>query len=94
MSKLTFQDWTRLDDHSTQVLLRRLDQEQLAVSIEPCDDTLKEQIFRNMSVRAVKLLREDMAHRAPVAGDEATAQQLKIEAIMQELQEAGELVFQ
>ena len=91
MEKLTFHDFVRLDDQSTQIVLRQLDQPLLAVALAHVGDAVTEKIHRNMSERAVRLLREDMAQREPILERDAVAKRTEVEAVMQRLHAAGEI---
>jgi flagellar motor switch protein FliG len=72
----TFEDLTRLTPTSVQALLREVDKEQLPLALKGASDRIKELVFSNLSERAAKMLREEIAALGPVklrAVDEAQA---------------------
>lgn len=93
MDTLSFEDWERLDDRSTQVVLRGVSHEQLAIALAPVSDSFKDHIYRNMSERAVGVLKSDMTEKSPVAETDSATKQREIEAVMEHYRAAGELQF-
>jgi flagellar motor switch protein FliG len=62
----TFEDLNRLDSAGLQVLLRSVEKERLALALKGAPEELRELFFRNMTERAAKLLRDDIAGLGPV----------------------------
>jgi flagellar motor switch protein FliG len=62
----TFEDLRRLDSAGLQVLLRSVEKERLALALKGAPEELREMFFRNMTERAAKLLRDDIAGLGPV----------------------------
>ena len=62
----TFEDLKRLDSAGLQVLLRSVEKERLALALKGAPEELREMFFRNMTERAAKLLRDDIAGLGPV----------------------------
>jgi flagellar motor switch protein FliG len=61
-----FEDLGKLDPQGVQTLLRATDKDQLALALKGASDSLRDLFFSNMSERAAKILREDMANMGPV----------------------------
>ena len=83
-----------VDDKGVQQVLKEIDTQVLSISLKTASDELKEKIFRNMSERAVNLLREDMEYMGPVRLSEVETAQQKIADVVRRLEEAGELIIQ
>lgn len=89
----TFEDLVRLDGNGAQVLLRKVPKEQLAVALKGASDPLKELFFGNMSERAAKMLREDIANMGPVRLRDVDEAQSAIVVAAKALAEANEIVL-
>jgi len=89
----TFEHLGLLDPSGVQTLIRNVDKTKLALALKGANDTLKELFFSNMSERAAKILREDMASMGPVRlRDVDEAQQILVKAT-KELATKGEIVI-
>ena len=53
----TFEDIVKLDDRSIQLVLKEVDQKDLALALRGVPDDVKEKIFSNMSERGAEMLR-------------------------------------
>ncbi|MBI1776517.1 MAG: flagellar motor switch protein FliG, partial [Proteobacteria bacterium] len=62
----TFEDLSRLDPGGVQTLLRTVEKSKLAIALKGASEQLRDMFFSNMSERAGKLLREDMASMGPI----------------------------
>jgi flagellar motor switch protein FliG len=62
----TFEDLGRLDPGSVQTLVRNVDKAKLSIGLKGASETLREMFFSNMSERAGKLLKDEMASLGPV----------------------------
>ncbi|MFO1129641.1 MAG: flagellar motor switch protein FliG [Rhodospirillales bacterium] len=89
----TFEDLLRLDSAGTQVLIRRIAKEQLAVALKGASEPLKEMFYNNMSERAAKMLREDIAAMGPVRLRDVDEAQSTIVATAKALAEANEITL-
>ncbi len=56
----TFEDLTRLDNQSIQMLLRHVERHQVALALKGSSEQVKNAILKNMSERARVMLNEDM----------------------------------
>ncbi len=89
----TFEDLLQLDDRSIQQILKEVDMKELALALKGASDALKEKIFRNMSERAVNMLKEEIEFMGPVRVRNVEEAQQRIVSIVRRLEEAGEIVL-
>ncbi|TVR82778.1 MAG: flagellar motor switch protein FliG [Rhodospirillales bacterium] len=88
----TFDDLIRLDATGIQVLLRKIERDQLALALKGAGDAVKDLFFSNMSERAGKMLKEDIEALGPVRLREVDEAQSAIVGVAKALAEAGEIV--
>ncbi|MBY0335385.1 MAG: flagellar motor switch protein FliG [Acetobacteraceae bacterium] len=62
----TFEDLRRLDGGAIQSVLRAVEKDRLALALKGATEELRELFLRNMTERAAKLLRDDIAALGPV----------------------------
>ena len=89
----TFEDLAKLDPSAIQTLLRSVDKDKLPLALKGASETLRELFFSNMSERAGKMLREDMAAMGPVRLRDVDDAQLAIVTMAKELAARGEIVI-
>jgi flagellar motor switch protein FliG len=89
----TFEDLTKLDPSGVQSLMRSLDKTKLATALKGASETLKDLFFSNMSERAGKILREDMASMGPVRVRDVEEAQMYMVQLTKDLAARGELVL-
>lgn len=89
----TFEDLARIDSSGIQVLLREVPKERLAVALKGASDSLRDMFFKNMSERAGKMLREDMAAMGPVRLKDVDDAQSAIVATAKALADANEIII-
>ena len=82
-----FEDILTLDDRTIQRVLRE-------VSLKGTKEEVREKIFKNMSERAQKMLRDDMEYLGPVRAKEVQDVQASICATIKALEAAGEIVIE
>jgi flagellar motor switch protein FliG len=87
-----FEDIVQLDDRAIQAILREVDIKELATALKGVNPDVQSKIFRNMSERAVAMLKEDMDFMGPVRLRVVEESQQKIVAVIRRLEEAGEIV--
>jgi flagellar motor switch protein FliG len=87
----TFEDLQRLDAQGVQVLLRAVPKEKLALALKGAGEALRELFFRNMTERAGKLLKDDIASLGPVRLRDVDEAQAAIVATAKELGATGEI---
>jgi flagellar motor switch protein FliG len=88
-----FEDITKLDDRSIQLILREADQKDLALALRGVADEVKERILANMSERGAQMLVEEMQFQPPQRKRDIEEAQGRIVAIVRKLEEAGAVVL-
>ncbi|MDR1072231.1 MAG: hypothetical protein LBL45_00950 [Treponema sp.] len=83
----------KLDDRALQKVLREISGIDLAKAMVECNDETKEKIFKNISKRAARILKEDMEALNDVTVNEVKLSQEKIVEIINKLTNSGEIVF-
>lgn len=89
----TFEDLQRLDPSGVQVLLRQVPKEQLIVALKGASEVIKDMFLTNMSERAAKMMRDDMAAMGPVRLRDVDEAQSNIVAIAKALADANEIIL-
>lgn len=89
----TFEDLNRLDPSGVQTLLRTAEREKLTTALKGASEQLRDLFFSNMSERAAKLLREDMAAMGPVRLREVDEAQQHLIQVAKDLAARGEIVI-
>lgn len=88
-----FEDIVQLDDRAIQAILREVDVKELATALKGVNVDVQQKIFRNMSERAVAMLKEDMEFMGPVRLRLVEEAQQKVVAVIRKLEESGEVVI-
>lgn len=89
----TFDDLSRVDGSGIQTLLRQVPKEKLAVALKGASETIKDLFFSNMSDRAGKMLKEDIATMGPVRLRDVDEAQNAIVAVAKALADTNEIVI-
>ena len=89
----TFEDLAHLDQASVQTLIRAVDKEKLPLALKGASDTLKDLFFGNMSERAAKIMKEDMAAMGPVRLKDVEEAQQYIVTVTKDLETRGEIII-
>jgi flagellar motor switch protein FliG len=84
-----FDDIMLIEEAGMREILQRIDKKSLTVALKGCSEDLKTQFFRNMSSRAVEMLREDMEVMGPVKVKDVETSQQQIVSIVRKLDEDG-----
>lgn len=88
----TFEDLIKLDPTSIQTLIRAVDKDKLPTALKGATDSLRDLFFSNMSERAAKIMKEDMAAMGPVRLKEVEEAQQYIVTVTKDLEGRGEIV--
>ncbi|MCW5723324.1 MAG: flagellar motor switch protein FliG [Maricaulaceae bacterium] len=88
-----FEDLAKLDPSGIQTLLRAADKDKLGLALKGASDTLRDLFFSNMSERAAKILKEDMATMGPVRLRDVDAAQQELVAVAKDLAAKGEILL-
>jgi flagellar motor switch protein FliG len=89
----TFEDLGKLDPASIQTLIRAVDKEKLPTALKGATETLRDLFFSNMSERAAKIMKEDMAAMGPVRLKEVEESQQYIVNVAKDLESRGEITI-
>ena len=89
----TFEDLLKLDASSIQQLIRAVDKEKLPLALKGASDSLKDLFFGNMSERAGKIMKEDMAAMGPVRLKDVEESQQYIVTVVKDLESRGEVTI-
>ena len=88
-----FEDLSKLDPGSIQTLLRAVDKDQLALALKGASDSLRDLFFSNMSERAAKIMKDDMAAMGPVRLRDVDQSQQAMVAAAKDLAAKGEILL-
>ncbi len=88
-----FEDIVLLDNRSVQRILREIDAKDLSMAMKTASEDVKNLVFRNMSKRAVELLKEDMGYMGPVRLRDVEEAQQKIVNVIRQLEDSGEIII-
>lgn len=89
----TFEDLMKLDPSSIQTVIRAVDKDKLPTALKGATETLRDLFFSNMSERAAKIMKEDMAAMGPVRLKEVEEAQQYIVSVTKDLESRGEIVI-
>jgi flagellar motor switch protein FliG len=89
----TFEDLGKLDPGGVQTLLRSIEKDKLPLALKGASETLRDLFLSNMSERASKMLKEDMAAMGPVRLRDVEEAQLAMVTIAKELAGKGEIML-
>jgi len=90
---LVFDDLVKIDDRGFQLILKEVSTEDLALALKTAPEELKEKVFKNMSQRAVEILKDDMETMGPVRVSDVENAQQKIVRIARKLDEEGKIII-
>lgn len=89
----TFEDLLKLDPPSVQTLLRAVDKEKLPIALKGASESMRDLFFSNMSERASKIMKEDMAAMGPVRLKDVEEAQSYIVTVAKDLEGRGEITL-
>jgi flagellar motor switch protein FliG len=89
----TFDDLGAINPTGIQAILRAVDKDKLGTALKGASDILSGLFFDNMSERAGKILKEDMAALGPVRMRDVEEAQAEIVAIAKDLADKGEIII-
>lgn len=88
-----FENLVTLDDRSLQRVLREVDMKDLALALRTASEDVSNRLFKNLSKRAVDMLKEDISLMGPVRLRDVEEAQQKIVNVIRQLDESGEIVI-
>lgn len=86
-----FEDVVVLEDKAIQSILKEVDAKELATALKGVNGNVQEKIYKNMSERAMAMLKEDMEFMGPVRMRVVEEAQQKIVGVIRKLEESGEI---
>jgi flagellar motor switch protein FliG len=89
----TFEDLGTLDPGGVQTLLSAADKDKLAKALKGSSETLRDFFFSNMSERAAKIMKEDMASMGPVRLKDVDEAQMYMVTTAKDLAEKGQIII-
>jgi flagellar motor switch protein FliG len=89
----TFEDLSKLDPTAVQMLLRAVDKTKLALALKGASETLRDLFMTNVSERAGKILREEMASMGPVRLRDVEEAQMYMVQLAKDMSARGEIVI-
>ncbi len=89
----TFEDLSTLDPVAVQTMLRSVDRTKLPVALKGASEALRDLFFSNMSERAAKILRDDMAGMGPVRVRDVEETQTYMVQLAKDLAAKGEITI-
>ena len=84
-----FDDVMLIDAGGIREILQRVDKKTLALALKGTSEELRTQFFRNMSGRAVEMMKEDMDVLGPVKLKDVESAQQQIVSVVRTLDESG-----
>lgn len=89
----TFEDLGKLDPTAIQTLIRAVDKDKLPTALKGATETLRDLFFSNMSERAAKIMKEDMAAMGPVRLKDVEEAQQYVVNVAKDLEARGEITI-
>ncbi len=89
----TFEDLQKLDPTGIQSVIRAADKDKLPTALKGATETLRDLFFSNMSERAAKIMKEDMAAMGPVRLKDVEESQQYIVSVAKDLEARGEITI-
>lgn len=84
-----FEDIAMLDDQAIREILQRVEKKIIAQALKGATDQQQQQFYRNMSQRAVEMMREEIEIMGPIKIKEVHSAQQRIVEIVRKLEEEG-----
>lgn len=89
----TFDDLINIDDRGIQMILKEITTDDLSLALKMATEDLKNKIFKNMSQRAVQILKEEMEAKGAVKVSDVEKAQMNIVRVARRLEEEGKIVI-
>jgi flagellar motor switch protein FliG len=84
-----FEDVATLDDAAIREIIQRIDKKTIAQALKGSSETQQNQFFKNMSGRAVDMMKEEMEIMGPVKTKDVHVAQQRIVEVVRKLEEEG-----
>ena len=89
----TFDDLIKIDDRGIQELVKGVSNDKWKIALKTSSEAVRELIFKNMSERAAKMLREDMEAMSAVKLSDVEAIQFEVVQIARKLEAEGKIII-
>lgn len=89
----TFEDVLKLNDRSIQAIMREVSNDTLTLALKTAPEELKAKVFRNISSRAVEMIKEDLEVMGPVRLSDVEKAQSEIIKVVRKMEEEGKVVI-
>jgi flagellar motor switch protein FliG len=89
----TFDDLVTIDDKGIQMVLKEITTDDLSLALKMAVEELKAKIFKNMSQRAVQILKEEIETKGAVKVSDVEKAQMNIVRVARRLEEEGKIVI-
>jgi flagellar motor switch protein FliG len=89
----TFEDLAKLDAGSVQTLMRQVDRDTLGRALKGAPESIRSFFFSNMSSRAAKNLRDEMAAMGPIRLKDADDAQNRMVNLAKDLADKGDILI-
>jgi flagellar motor switch protein FliG len=89
----TFDDIVNLPDRDVQLVMREIDQKDLALALRGVGEDVREKLMGNLSSRAAELVRDDMETMGPQPKAVVEEAQSNIVAAVRRLEDAGQITL-
>jgi flagellar motor switch protein FliG len=89
-----FDDLAKIDDRGIQEIIKNVKNEKWLLALKTASENVTELVFKNMSERAAKRLKEDMEAMGAVKLADVESAQYEIVQITRKLEEEGKIVIQ
>jgi len=86
-----FEDLINVDDRGIMAILKEVSSDDLKLALKTASEDLRERIFKNMSSRAVQMLKEDMEIMGPVRVRDVELAQQSILKVAKRLEAEGKI---
>ena len=86
-----FEDLIEVEDRGIMAILKEVSTDDLKLSLKTASEGLQEKVFKNMSQRAVEMLKEDMEIMGPTRLKDVEAAQQAILKIAKRLEQEGKV---
>lgn len=88
-----FEDLVKVNDQGIQMILREVPNNKLLWALKTADREVREKVFKNISQRAARLLKEDLDHLGPLKLSDVEAAQEEIINTAKKLEKAGQVII-
>lgn len=89
----TFDDLVKIDDRGIQELVKGVKTDDWKIALKTASEAVRELIFKNMSERAAKMLKEDMEAMSAVKLSDVETKQYEIVQVARKLEEEGKIII-